>query len=75
MDNSGLQPCCSEPPLTLRPQNIFGGLAGLGSAAQVQLESQRADDRLVATAAVHGRAGETDMLLVFSNNSTVRDVS
>jgi vacuolar protein sorting-associated protein 26 len=51
--------------------NIFGGLAGLGSVAQVQLEWRRAYGRPVATAAVRGRAGETDTLPVFSNKDSI----
>jgi hypothetical protein len=76
MNPSGVRSRCSEPRIIIRLQNIFGGLAGLGSVAQVQLEWRRADGRPVATAAVRGRAGETDTLPVFSNkDSIVGDVS
>ena len=73
----GDQRCAvSSQPWVSLLQNIFGGLAGLGSVAQVQLEWRRADGRPVATAAVRGRAGETDTLPVFSNkDSIVGDVS
>ena len=77
MDHSGAADLAAlRPFLTVLLQNIFGGLAGLGSVAQVQLEWRRADGRPVATAAVRGRAGETDTLPVFSNkDSIVGDVS
>lgn len=67
------QRCPSPDP---HVQNIFGGLAGLGSVATVQLEWRRADGRPVATAAVRGRGNETETLPLFTNkDSIVGDVS
>lgn len=51
--------------------NIFGGLAGLGSVATVQLEWRRADGRPVATAAVRGRGNETETLPLFTNKDSI----
>lgn len=51
--------------------NIFGGLAGLGSVATVQLEWRGSDGKEPKRVSVRGRGNETETLPLFSNKDSV----
>eukprot|EP00208_Stichococcus_sp_RCC1054_P007891 CAMPEP_0206152146 /NCGR_PEP_ID=MMETSP1473-20131121/39179_1 /ASSEMBLY_ACC=CAM_ASM_001109 /TAXON_ID=1461547 /ORGANISM="Stichococcus sp, Strain RCC1054" /LENGTH=516 /DNA_ID=CAMNT_0053549703 /DNA_START=223 /DNA_END=1773 /DNA_ORIENTATION=- len=51
--------------------NIFGGLAGLGSVASVQLEWRTRDGSAPQTVTLRGRGAETETLPLFTNKDSI----